>query len=133
MGEREVRKLSEGEQKPGPRDAEAITSKITNGEVKLANRRLAKTEKKSTLQGEKTKEAPTGMKSELDKQTKKGKKKVEAKTTKEVTFPVAGFVNKYHFMRINSKVLAKLGWPEGVKLDVTLDVKDGALIVKKKP
>ena len=48
------------------------------------------------------------------------------------TLPVDAFVNKYNFLRLSDAILEKLGWSIDKNVDVTLDVKDGALIVKKK-
>lgn len=64
-------------------------------------------------------------------------KKPKAKAEKEpkpkiATFPCEGFVNKYHFMRVGPNVLKALGWQmTGKRLSVELDLKDGALIVRK--
>lgn len=38
----------------------------------------------------------------------------------------------YGFLKIKDKVLEKVGWPVKKKFDVTLDFKDGALIIRKK-
>jgi hypothetical protein len=42
-----------------------------------------------------------------------------------------GFSNEYNFMRVSDEVLNALHWPIGEKVNVTLDVQDGILIVKK--
>lgn len=48
------------------------------------------------------------------------------------TFLMEGFVNKYHFMRVGPDVLNALGWKiTGDRLAVELDLKDGALIIRK--
>jgi hypothetical protein len=68
-----------------------------------------------------------------EKKAKPKKKEKPAKKEKEpITFPIEGFVNKYHFMRVGPKVLEALGWKiNGDRLAVELDLKDGALIVRK--
>ena len=51
---------------------------------------------------------------------------------KEVTFPMEGFANKYHFVRVGPSVLNAFGWKiSGDRLKVELDLKDRALIVRK--
>ena len=62
----------------------------------------------------------------------KTKAKPKPKEPKIATFPMEGFVNKYHFMRIGPDVLNAIGWRiTGDRLAVELDLKDGALIVRK--
>ena len=54
------------------------------------------------------------------------------KEPKIATFPKEGFVNKYNFMRVGPDVLNALGWKiSDDRLAVELDLKDGALIVRK--
>ena len=66
------------------------------------------------------------------KKTKVVKKEKEPKTPKIATFPKPSFVNKYHFMRVSPSVLKALGWEiTGKRLTVQLDLKDGALVVRK--
>ena len=79
----------------------------TQGEVKL----------KKSAKKAKPKEAPT---------------KAEKGKPKELEFPVNGFINKYHFMRVSGAILEKLGWPIDKQVNVTLDVQDGALLVRKR-
>ena len=47
-----------------------------------------------------------------------------------------GFVNGYGFLKLKKAILDKLGWSwkagKGERTHVTLDVQDGALVVKKK-
>ena len=71
--------------------------------------------------------------SETGEETGKAKpKKKEPKKPKIATFPCESFVNKYHFMRVSPQVLKALGWEiTGKRLTVELDLKDGALIVRK--
>jgi len=47
-------------------------------------------------------------------------------------FPAETHLNPYGFIFMRKKWLAEVGWPTGKKVDVSLDVQDGALIVKKK-
>ena len=57
-------------------------------------------------------------------------KVVEKRTKRENSGE--GFVNKYHFMRVGPDVLKALGWEiTGDRLQVELDLKDDALIVRK--
>jgi len=56
--------------------------------------------------------------------------------TKELTFPIDGFINGYGFLKLKKALLDKLGWNwkpgKGNRTLVTLDVQDGVLILKKK-
>jgi len=61
-----------------------------------------------------------------------GKAKPKKKEPKIATFPCESFVNKYHFMRVSPQVLKALGWEiTGKRLIVELDLKDGALVIRK--
>ena len=74
------------------------------------------------------KEAP----SEVPK-VKKEKPKATKKTeSDELALPAKGFINKYHFMRLNAKILKELGWPTDERVNITLDVQDGSLVIKRK-
>jgi hypothetical protein len=103
-----------GKSTKNPTDANAINEKLANGEVKPD----ARTSKKPKKTKEKKKE--------------KQKKTVTKTPPKELTLPVNGFVNKYNFLRVSDALLEKLGWPIDQNVDVTLDVQDGAIFVKKK-
>ena len=87
---------------------------------------------KSTItQPEDLKVAPEAAeKITVPKKADKKKPEKPAKAAKDKTGE--GFINKYHFMRVNDDILNKLGWPTGKQVDVTFEVKDGALIVRKK-
>ncbi len=62
----------------------------------------------------------------------KTKAKPKPKEPKIATFPRESFVNKYHFKRVGPDVLKALGWEiTGKRLAVELDLKDGALVVRK--
>jgi len=70
------------------------------------------------------------------KEAKPKKDKVEKekapKEPKTAKFPKPSFVNKYHFMRVGPDVLKALGWEiTGARFAVELDLKEGALIVRK--
>lgn len=75
----------------------------------------------------------SGEGAEETEQKKPKAKPKEKREPKIATFPMAAFVNKYHFMRVGPDVLNALGWKiSGDRLAVEIDLKDGALIVKKK-
>lgn len=63
----------------------------------------------------------------LKKETKK-----ETPQKEELTLPVKAFINKYNFLRITDPILKKLSWPTDEQVNVTLDVKDGALVIRKR-
>lgn len=96
-----------------PRDSAEITQKLKEGEVKPD----ARTSNKSAAVNKK-KDAP-----------KAAEKK---KAGKEVEFPIQAFVNLYGFLKIKDRVLEKIGWPKDEKFDVTLDWRDGALVIRKR-
>jgi hypothetical protein len=119
-----------------PRESGIINAKIGNGEVKVKKPRQTKEAQHSDVPKavEKLEEAPAEVErikvlKEKKEKPKKGKKKAEPKA---VEFPVNGFINKYHFMRLNDAILEKLGWPTGEKVNVSLDVENGALVVKRR-
>jgi hypothetical protein len=75
-----------------------------------------------------------------DKKTKtkaETAKKAKEKTPKEAKFPIDAFVNEYGFLKIKRTTLEKIGWYEKLderrnkKVNVKLDFKDGALVVKR--
>jgi hypothetical protein len=61
------------------------------------------------------------------KKTKKERKIKEAKTT----FPAKGFINAYLFIRLPAKVAEAFGAEKGKKTDISIDLQDNALIVRK--
>lgn len=64
--------------------------------------------------------------------TEENKAKPKPKEPKIARFPKESFVNKYYFLRVGPDVLKALGWEiPGKRLAVELDLKDGALIVRK--
>lgn len=73
-----------------------------------------------------------------DKRTKPKKPGAEIPASKEITFSIEAFVNEYGFLKVQKKVLEKIGWYQKIdarrskKVDVTLDFENGALIIKKK-
>lgn len=114
-----------------PRDANVIETKIANGEVKskpgFSSKHIEKKPQPVPDDDKKSKIQDEG-KAHRDE----NKKAAPEKETKIVKFPLNGFVNKYHFLRVSRAVLEKLGWPKDVQIDVTLNVKDGALVVKRR-
>ena len=63
---------------------------------------------------------------------KSSKKKVATKTEKPtLTFPAEGFVNKWGFIHLNSKVAEAFGAIKRQKTPITIDLQEGALIIKK--
>jgi len=63
---------------------------------------------------------------------KSSKKKVAKKTEETaLTFPAEGFVNPWGFVRLNSKVAEAFGAIKGQKTPITIDLQEGALVIKK--
>lgn len=63
---------------------------------------------------------------------KSSKKKVATKTEEPtLTFPAEGFVNPWGFIRLNSKVAEAFGAIKGQKTPITIDLQEGALVIKK--
>ena len=62
-------------------------------------------------------------------------KKPEEKS-KELTFPIEGFVNGYGFLKLKKALLDKLSWNwkpgKGNRTLVTLDLENGVLTIRKK-
>lgn len=59
---------------------------------------------------------------------KKGAKKIEEPT---LTFLAEGFVNRWGFIHLNSKVAEAFGAIKGQKTPITIDLQEGALVIKK--
>jgi hypothetical protein len=111
-----------------PRDSAAINQKIETGRV-TADMRL------STLVHKKEDFAKTPTeKPKKEKKEKPKPKAKEKKAKKEVKFPVEAFINGYGFLRLSKSLLDSWGWKpgKGNRTLVSLDMQDGALIVKKK-
>jgi len=64
-------------------------------------------------------------------ENKKNKKERKARAPEQATFPTEGFVNAYGFIRLNGKVAEAFGVEKGKKTNVTIDMNDGALIIRK--
>jgi len=63
---------------------------------------------------------------------KSSKKKVATKTEETTpTFSAEGFVNPWGFIRLNSKVAEAFGATKGQKTPITIDLQEGALVIKK--
>jgi len=70
--------------------------------------------------------------------TPKVKKTAKSRKTKEAkveptnpTFPAKGMVNAYGFIHISNGIAEAFGSPKGKKTDVTIDFKEGNLIISK--
>ena len=62
----------------------------------------------------------------------KGKAKEPAKSEeKKATFPVKAFVNPWGFIHLKADVLAAFGAPKRQKTPITIDFKEGTLIIRK--
>jgi hypothetical protein len=59
---------------------------------------------------------------------KKADKPVE---TAKPVFPAEGFVNPWGFIHLSNGVATAFGANKGTKTAITIDLQDGALIVKK--
>jgi len=56
--------------------------------------------------------------------------KTHEKATKP-TFPAKGMVNAYGFIHLSNGVAEDFGAPKGQKTPITIDLKDGSLIISK--
>jgi hypothetical protein len=110
-----------------------VRAKIEEDKVKVAAKLGEKVVESKKPKREKPENSgDTGDETQDKKAKPKAKKEKEAKKPKIATFPKESFVNKYHFMRVGPDVLMALGWQiTGKRLAVELDLKDGALIVRK--
>jgi hypothetical protein len=120
-----------------PLDAKVINGKLDSGKVKPDKRAKPlplREPDKNPLPHEEPKEAPAEIekvKASKPKTTKKTDKKTT--TPKEINFPQPAFINDYGFLKIKNGILEKIGWPLKTHIDLLIDFKDGALVVKKKP
>jgi len=79
-------------------------------------------------------ELPTIISQEMKKlsEEKSSNKKIAKKTEDPIpTFPAEGFVNPWGFIRLNSKVAEAFGAIKGQKTPITIDLQEGALVIKK--
>jgi len=72
-------------------------------------------------------------KEEKPKRQRKQKPKQSTQTveSKSATFPVEGFVNSWGFIRLSQRVAEAFGTLQGQKTPITIDLQEGALIIKK--
>jgi len=82
---------------------------------------------------QKRKEPENSGESVEETEQKKPKAKLKEKREPKIaTFPMAAFVNKYHFMRVCPDVLNALGWKiTSDRLAVELDLVNGELVIRK--
>ncbi len=62
------------------------------------------------------------------------KKKTVEKKTKEnskVAFPAQAFINRWGFIHLNQGAVEAFGAVKGQKTPITVDLKEGALVIKK--
>jgi hypothetical protein len=79
---------------------------------------------------------PVGEKPAKKPKAKKARKpKAEEPTQpiepKSMVLPVKGFVNAYGFIHLNGNLLEAFGGEKGKKTPITIDLKEGALIIRK--
>jgi len=96
---------------------------VQKTESKLATEAPVKVEDLTTA-AEKPEKAKRCRKPKANKQTQT----VEQNTAK---FPTEGKVNKYGFIYLNGDVLAALDLRKGTEQKITIDLQEGALIVRK--
>ena len=65
-------------------------------------------------------------------ESKKTKKEKKAKESKTTDFPVKAFVNPWGFIHLSKEVLEAFCVGKGDKTPITIDIKDGDLIISKK-
>jgi len=81
-------------------------------------------EKPTILEGQ----AKERMKERKEKKPKEPKQAVEPKSAH---FPCEGKINKYLFLYLDSNVASAFGIEKGKEYPVSIDLKDGALVIKK--
>jgi len=61
------------------------------------------------------------------------KKKTEKKTKEnsKVAFPAQAFINQWGFIHLNQEAVEAFGAVKGQKTPITIDLNEGALIIKK--
>jgi len=62
---------------------------------------------------------------------KKRKSKSTEKKSETAVFPAKGVINAYSFLRLSNGVAEAFGVPRGKKTPVTIDFKDGNLIISR--
>jgi len=92
------------------------------------------------VMGEMPKESEKLSKPDLEKTEEKHEKTAklpEAKEPKQpaepksATFPVEGTINAYGFIHLNTDLMEAFGVSKGKKTSISIDFKEGALIIKK--
>jgi hypothetical protein len=68
--------------------------------------------------------------------TKKRERKTKAKETTQTAesktkFPVEGKINKYGFIYLENDVFSALGLSKGVEQKITIELQEGALMIRK--
>jgi hypothetical protein len=62
---------------------------------------------------------------------KSSKEKIATEKEPALAFPTEGFVNKWGFIHLKSKVAEAFGAIKGQKTPITIDLQEGALVIKK--
>ena len=62
---------------------------------------------------------------------KSSQKKIVTKKEPALTFPANGFVNRWGFIHLKGKVAEAFGAIKGQKTPITIDLQEGALVIKK--
>jgi hypothetical protein len=99
-------------------DKDAIATKIENGEVKVAGHHSRK-------------KPPNSQPKNNETEAKEKQKTVKSPPPAKPAFPAATHVNAYGFIRLNKDVAEAFGIPKGKKADITIDLKDGKLIISR--
>lgn len=67
-----------------------------------------------------------------EKKTKaKGQRETKESQPKTLTFPVKAAVNAYGFIHLRNGVAEAFGVPKGQKIPISIDLNEGALIIRK--
>lgn len=98
-----------------PADSEAVKTKIESGEVKVPEKKRQRRQKKNAEQ-----------------------KPVEEKPVEKPVFPSKAYVNPWGFVHLSRNVVEAFGVAQSgdekkpyVKTELTVDFKDGALVIRK--
>jgi len=78
---------------------------------------------------EKVEEA--GLEKAPTEKKRKAKEPKQPAEHKSVTFPVEGTINAYGFIHLNTDLMQAFGVTKGKKTTISIDFKEGALIIKK--
>ena len=62
---------------------------------------------------------------------KSSKEKIATEKEPALAFPTEGFVNKWGFIHLKSKVAEAFGAIKGQKTPITIDLQEDALVIKK--